>query len=143
MAAPIQVVFDCADPNTLARFWASALGYILQPPPPGFDTWEELLAQMGVPESAWGERSGIIDPEGRGPRLFFQRVPEGKTAKNRVHLDLSVAGPEVQGAERVKLLEAEAERLVAEGARRVAVFDEYGEQWITLLDPEGNEFDLQ
>ena len=143
MAASIQVVFDCAEPDRLAHFWAAALGYIIQPPPPGFDTWEELLAEIGVPEPLWGDRSGIIDPEGRGPRLFFQRVPEGKSAKNRVHLDVSVAGPEVQGPDRLQLLEAAAERLIGQGASRVAFFDEYGEQWLTMRDPEGNEFDLQ
>src|SRR5689334_12255857 len=90
---PIQVTFDAADPDALARFWAGVLGYIVQPPPEGFDTWEAFLASIGLPESEWDKASAIVDPEGKGPRLYFQKVPEGKTVKNRMHLDVNVGGP--------------------------------------------------
>ena len=75
----VQVTFDCADPRALSRFWADVLGYRLDPPPPGFDTWEAALAAWGVPEEQRNDKSAVSDADGRGPRLFFQKVPEGKT----------------------------------------------------------------
>ena len=92
MGFPIQVVFDSADPGRLAQFWAAALHYVVQPPPPGYASWEDLLREMGVPEEQWTSRSAVVDPEGSGPRIFFQRVPEPKAAKNRVHLDVRAGG---------------------------------------------------
>ncbi len=91
MATELQVAIDCADPAALSRFWGEALGYVLQPPPEGFSSWEEALAAWGVPESDWNSASAVIDPEGSGPRIYFQRVPEGKAGKNRLHLDLRVS----------------------------------------------------
>ena len=134
MAHGIQVTFDCADPVALSRFWASALRYVVQPPPEGFETWPDFLRDVGVPESEWDSRSACVDPEGKGPRLFFQRVPEGKVAKNRVHLDVNVGRD---------LVDAEVERLVAEGATRVGEIGEMGDRWIVMADPEGNEFCVQ
>src|SRR5687768_9499501 len=93
MATPIQVVIDCADPARLAAFWAAALGYQVQPPPEGFETWEDALRSWGVPKDAWNSRSAVVDPDGEGPRIFFQQVPEPKTVKNRVHLDVNAGGP--------------------------------------------------
>ena len=92
MATSIQLVFDTADPDREARFWAEALGYQLQSPPPGFDTWTAFLEAQGIPEERRNDASAIVDPDGKGPRIFFQRVPEGKTAKNRMHMDLNVSG---------------------------------------------------
>ena len=91
MVREIQVTFDCGDPAALAEFWAAALGYVLQPPPPGFDSWDAALDAWGVPADRRNDRSALVDPDGAGPRVFFQRVPEGKTAKNRVHLDVRAA----------------------------------------------------
>jgi len=130
----IQVTFDCADPARLAAFWASALGYVIQQPPEGFASWPEFLTSIGVPESEWDTRSACVDPAGAGPRLFFQQVPEPKTAKNRVHLDVNV------GRDRV---DAEVERLVAAGAARVREHAEAGDRWVVMADPEGNEFCVQ
>jgi hypothetical protein len=142
MGVPIQIVFDCADPDRVARFWAEALGYEFPPPPEGHATWEDFLRAMGVPESEWNSKSAIVDPEGKGPRIYFQRVPEPKAVKNRVHLDISVgAGHPLE--ERPALIDAEVERLEKLGAKRVRSFDEQGEYWVTMLDPEGNEFDVQ
>src|SRR6476659_7001786 len=93
-ANPVQVVFDAADPGALAQFWATALGYVVQPPPDGFDDWPALLSSLGVPEAAWNSRSAVVDPRGVGPRLFFQQVPDGKTAKNRVHVDVNAVAAE-------------------------------------------------
>jgi hypothetical protein len=92
MAATIQVTFDCADPARLAAFWATTLGYQLQAPPPGYDSWDAFLEAHGVPPEARNDKSAVVDPAGAGPRLFFQRVPEGKAGKNRVHLDVTVSG---------------------------------------------------
>lgn len=92
MATGVQVVFDCADPDRLARFWAQALGYKLQDPPQGYGTWESWLRDQGIPQERWNDANAVVDPDGRGPRIFFQRVPEAKTTKNRVHLDLNVTG---------------------------------------------------
>ena len=141
MARSFQVTFDAASPAALSRFWAEALGYVLQPPPPGFESWEDWLRERGVPESDWDSASALVDPEGEGPRLFFQRVPEPKTAKNRVHLDVGVSGgPGLPVEERRPAIRAEAGRLEALGARRIEEIEELGGVWIVMADPEGNEF---
>ncbi len=140
----VQVTFDCADPNALAGFWCEALGYEYDAPPPGFDTWEAALESFGVPEEERNSASACHDPDGTGPRLWFQRVPEGKTAKNRVHLDVRAA-PGVEGDERMTALEAECERLVALGAtrgRRHEPAPPMSHGFIVMADPEGNEFCL-
>jgi hypothetical protein len=84
-----------------------------------------------------------MDPSGVGPRLFFQRVPEGKVVKNRVHLDVRV-GTGLVGEQRVAALEAECARLVALGAARVRLLraDGYVESCLVMQDVEGNEFCL-
>jgi hypothetical protein len=81
-----------------------------------------------------------VDPAGEGPRLYFQRVPEGKTAKNRVHLDISVAGRDVRGEERKRLVSEHVERLVEAGASLAWRTDDVRGSSVTLYDPEGNEF---
>ena len=144
MTKEVQVTFDCADPAALAGFWAEVLGYEVQSPPDGFDSWEAALAEFGVPESEWNSKSAILPLEGDGPRVFFQRVPEGKTVKNRVHLDVRAA-PGLTGDERMAALEAECTRLEALGASRAyRVEDEPPMEsgFITMYDPEGNEFCL-
>ncbi|HEX9410379.1 MAG TPA: VOC family protein [Actinomycetota bacterium] len=144
MATSVQVVIDCADPARLANFWASALGYKLQDPPDGYSTWEEFLRAMRIPEEDWNSASAVVDPEGKGPRVYFQRVPEGKVVKNRVHLDLNVGGGRETPIEKRKArVDEEAERLVGEGATRVRPVDQRGEYWVVMQDPEGNEFCLQ
>lgn len=104
-----NVTFDCADPGALAEFWAAALGYRKQ--------------KIGADEAA------LVAPERNGPRLLFIRVPEPKTAKNRVHLDVGVDD-----------MPATAERLVNLGGQQVEVVSEDGETWTVMRDPEGNEF---
>ena len=146
MATGIQVVFDCADPERVARFWAEALHYKLQDPPQGFESWEAFLESQNVPREEWNSASAIVDPDGKGPRIYFQRVPEGKVVKNRVHLDLNVSGGrETSAEEKRRLVDAEVERLVGLGATvfrpgSVGQFDEY---WAVLQDVEGNEFCVQ
>ncbi|KAA1399926.1 VOC family protein [Aeromicrobium ginsengisoli] len=141
MAKEIQVTFDCADPGALAEFWAAALGYQVQGPPPGFATWPDALTAWGVPEDQWNSKSAIVDPDGKGSRIFFQRVPEGKTVKNRVHLDVRSA-PGLEGDERLAALEAEAARLAPLGATKVEVREDMQSIFIVMQDPEGNEFCL-
>ena len=152
MSRSFQVTFDAHDPRALSTFWRDVLGYV-HPGPPGVDVpegadplaaWDEFLAQVGVPEAQRNSRSAIEDPDGDGPRVFFEQVPEDKVAKNRVHLDIRAA-PGLQGEERMAALEAECDRLVALGAKRVRRFDpapplSFGH--IVLTDPEGNEFCL-
>jgi hypothetical protein len=144
MATGIQVVFDCADPDRLARFWAEALGYILQPPPEGFETWEDALRSFGIPEEQWDSASAVVDPDKAGPRVYFQKVPEPKTVKNRVHLDLNVGGgPQTPLEERKQRVNAEVSRLMGLGASRLRTLAERGEYCTVMQDPEGNEFCVQ
>jgi catechol 2,3-dioxygenase-like lactoylglutathione lyase family enzyme len=144
MARDVQITFDCADPAALATFWAEALGYQVQGPPEGFDSWEQALDALGVPPEKRNDASAVVDPDGSGPRLFFQRVPEGKLVKNRVHLDVRAA-PGLAGDERMAALEAEAERLLPHGATRLERYEPappLAGGHIVMADPEGNEFCL-
>ncbi|RSN56370.1 glyoxalase [Amycolatopsis sp. WAC 04182] len=147
-----QVSFDALDPKALSTFWRDALGYV-HPGPPGvevpegtdpLDAWAEFLERVGVPEDQRNTRSALEDPDGEGPRIFFQQVPEDKIAKNRVHLDLRAA-PGLVGDERMAALEAECDRLVALGAKRIQRFEPeepLSLGFIVMNDPEGNEFCL-
>ena len=124
MAIAFQVTFDSADPAGHAAFWAQALHYAREP-----DDGDGSAA--------------LVDPDGIGPRLYFQRVPEPKTAKNRVHLDLRAAAgfpPE----QRADVLEGECTRLVALGATRLHRLDGNAMDGVCIVmqDPEGNEFCL-
>ncbi len=136
-----QVTFDCADPERVARFWCEVLGYVVPPAPEGFATWDDFNSEL--PPERQGSAFACVDPTGVGPRLFFQRVPEGKVVKNRVHLDVRV-GTGLVGAERVAVLEAECARLIERGAARVRLLlaDEYNESCLVMQDIEGNEFCL-
>jgi hypothetical protein len=144
MATSVQVVFDCADPDRMARFWATALGYKLDDPPEGFETWDAFLDSIGVPPERRNDASAISDPDKAGPRIYFQRVPESKTVKNRVHLDLNVGGGrKAPLEERKRRIAAEAERLREAGAMRVGELETGDEYHVAMQDVEGNEFDLQ
>lgn len=143
MTVEFQVTFDSADPAAHASFWAQALHYVLQPAPAGFPSWNAALDAWGVPAERRNDRSAIVDPAGTGPRVFFQRVPEPKAAKNRLHLDLRAA-PGLTGEDRMTALEVECARLAALGASRVERFepDPISAGFIVMRDPEGNEFCL-
>ncbi|AZQ71596.1 MULTISPECIES: VOC family protein [Streptomyces] len=136
-----QVTFDCAEPERVARFWCEVLGYVVPPPPKGFASWGDF--DRSLPAEHQGSAFACVDPTGVGPRLFFQRVPEGKVVKNRVHLDVRV-GTGLVGDERLAALEAERARLEALGAVCVLVqrADGINESCITMQDVEGNEFCL-
>ncbi|GAA2596961.1 VOC family protein [Winogradskya consettensis] len=115
----VQITFDCEEPERVAQFWCEALGYVAQ------------------------GSTACVDPTGAGPRLYFQRVPEGKVVKNRVHLDVR-AGTGLVGAERLAALEAECARLIPLGATRgrLLLADEDNESCLNMQDIEGNEFCL-
>ncbi|MFE3461829.1 VOC family protein [Nocardiopsis aegyptia] len=152
MSRRIQVTFDAHDPRALSTFWRDVLGYV-HPGPPGVEVpegadplaaWEDFLARIGVPEEHRNAKSAIEDPDGEGPRIFFQQVPEDKVAKNRVHLDVRAA-PGLEGERRMAALEAECSRLVALGAtrlRRDEPAPPLSAGFIVMADPEGNEFCL-
>jgi hypothetical protein len=152
MSRHIQVTFDAHDPRILSSFWRDVLGYV-HPAPPGVDlpegadplaAWDEFLERAGVPEERRNSGSAVEDPDGQGPRLFFQQVPEDKVAKNRVHLDIRAA-PGLRGDERMAALEVECGRLVALGAARVRRDEPappMSNGYIVMTDPEGNEFCL-
>src|SRR5690242_13226613 len=127
----VQVTFDCAQPERVGRFWCEVLGYVVPP----------SIEEMSPEDKA--SAFACVDPSGVGPRLYFQRVPEGKVVKNRVHLDVRV-GTGLVGEERVAVLEAEGARLVALGATRVRLLpaDEDDESCLVMQDVEGNEFCL-
>ncbi|MEV4365915.1 VOC family protein [Nonomuraea sp. NPDC049637] len=144
-----QLVIDCASPDRMARFWASALRYTVEPPPDEFGTWREYWLSIGVPEDELGEgdcNDSIVDPEGHGPRIWFQQVPEAKTVKNRLHLDVKVGGKRADVPLEVRRarVDAEVERLVQAGASVVRVLSQPGVDHyaVAMADPEGNEFDV-
>jgi len=126
----VQVTIDCADPAALAAFWAAVLGY----PPPDIDGIHAALRALGHREEDLGHWYRIEDPAGPGPRLAFQRVPEAKSVKNRVHLDVTALGdgPDARAVE--------VARLVALGATEVKVVTDEAGTFVILQDPEGNEF---
>lgn len=134
MAVPLDLTLDCADALRLAAFWKLALGYEDEPPPAPFATREEWVASFPDEDDEGLGGEWLHDPDGVGPRLSLLEVPEPKTAKNRLHLDLRVS----RGApDRWAAITAEVERLTAAGATVVA---EFAGHHVSMADPEGNEF---
>jgi hypothetical protein len=138
MATDFQVVIDCASPHELADWWAETLGWQVEPQDEAFirqmidaghASDDDTVRHRGA--LVWREGAAINSPDPGRPRVLFQLVPEPKTGKNRVHLDLRV------GDER---REAEVARLVSRGARELHRGSQGPHQWATLADPEGNEF---
>ena len=146
MPVRFQFVIDCADPDRLARFWAAALGYDLAAPPAGFPTWDDYYRDLGVPEEELGlGEDRISDPQGHGPAIWFQVVPETKAVKNRLHLDIHASGERTDPIEtRRKRVDAEARRLAGLGATITGALSEEGldHYAVGMKDPEGNEFDI-
>lgn len=137
------MVFACDDPDALARFWAEALGYIMQPPPEGFDTWDAFADSVNIPEDRRNDLSAIVDPAGVGPRILFERWQPDEPQK-RIHIDINALRRDISGEERLAALRRERERLEGLGAtfhRRASGMA--GEEWIEMFDPEGNWFCVQ
>ena len=138
MATEFQVTIDSADPHVLADWWAEALGWEVEPQDADFI--RRMVAEGHAREDettthrgalVWRLGTALRSPDPGRPRVLFQRSDEPKTGKNRVHLDLHV------GAER---REAEVARLLGTGATELWRASQGPLQWVTLADPEGNEF---
>jgi hypothetical protein len=137
----VQVTQDAADPHTLADWWAETLGWEVEPSDEAFirrmieegqATESDTKVHNGV--LVWRAGAAIRHPEGAAagaPRVLFQEVPEGKTVKNRMHLDVHVGTDDIA---------AVADKLVARGARILHHGRQGPYTWITMADPEGNEF---
>ena len=146
MPVRFQLVVDCTDPDTLARFWAAALHYELAPVPAGFATWNEFYRSLGVPEEDLTEGADrITDPQGHGPSIWFHVVAEDKVVKNRLHLDIHASGERTDPIEtRRARIDAEASRLAGLGATITGALSGGGPDLyaVGMKDPEGNEFDI-
>ena len=138
------MTIDCADPARVARFWCTALGYKESDPPKGWDSWEAFLTDQNVPEEEWNDGAAISDPNGVLPSLSFLKVPEPRTAKNRLHLDLQVSGGRSEPQHlREQRIRATAESLLTAGAtlvREVPVDNTTTLDHLWMHDPEGNDF---
>jgi hypothetical protein len=150
MAVNFQLVINCVGhPESLARFWAEALGYVLESPPAGFTTWDDWRRDVGLPASWLGRGTDcIIDPNGEGPRVWIQVVPDAKTTSNRLHLDIHASGGRDLPIEtRKQRVDAEALRLRDLGATVLSDLSEGPSEGVdhyavAMKDPEGNEFDI-
>jgi hypothetical protein len=146
MPTRFQLVIDCQDPELLARFWAAALGYVPEPPPENFATWDDWRRDIGLPDSELGiGADSIIDPDGGAPRIWFRVEPAAKVVKNRLHLDIHASGSRSDPlATRKQRVDAETRRLTDLGATRTVTMSEAGLDWyaVGMKDPEGNEFDI-
>lgn len=124
MTVELQVAIDCHDPLALAGFWAMAIDH---------------QVEEGIPDG-W---AAVVDPAGRGPRMLFHRVPEGKIVKNRLHLDVRVGGPRGTAKDvRRPVIDADVERLCLLGATHLRTEDDEADYFAVMQDPEGNEFCL-
>ena len=146
MSYSVQIVIACDDPALLTEFWAGALGYVAEPPPDGFETWEQFADTVGIPEENRNDISAAIDPEGTGPRILFERY-DGGAPNQRVHLDVNSVGghiADLSDDQRRARLNEERTRLEMLGAtfKREAT-GLAGEIWIEMFDPEGNWFCVQ
>lgn len=138
MGRPIQLDIDCADPDALAAFWAEVLHYRVADPPGGHANWRQFSeAEAAEPGERW---CMCVDPDRSGPTLLFHRVPEPKTVKNRLHLDVWVAPRGGDPDANWPAVDAEAERLVALGASKLQRVSDDGQCFVVMADPEGNEF---
>jgi hypothetical protein len=140
MAYQFQVTIDSLAPHPLADWWAEALGWQREPSDEafirsmidqGYAAETDTMRHNG--ELVWAEGAAIRHPDGNAPRVLFQLVPEPKTVKNRVHLDVRVGPGDV---------DEEVARLVARGATVLHEGHQGPHRWVTMADPEGNELCL-
>jgi glyoxalase superfamily protein len=140
MAYEFQVTVDSGDPHGLADWWAETLGWQVEPQDEAFI--RRMISAGHAADSdtklhngalVWKEGAAIRHPEGteRAPRVLFQLVPEAKTVKNRVHLDVRIGADDVDRA---------VAGLTARGAKFLHTGQQGPYSWVTLADPEGNEF---
>jgi len=147
MSIDWQLTIDCARPAPLVRFWAVALGYVPPEPPAGHASWRDYYISLGEPDSSFEPDDDgsdrLVDPAGLRPPIWFQVVPEGKSGKNRLHLDLRVGGGRtVPLAQRRAAVDAKVATLLDAGAKVVRMADDTAvdHYYAVLADPEGNEF---
>ena len=134
MATPFQITVDCVDADVMCRFWSVALGYVEEPPPAGYLSWEDFLRANDITIPPPGSIGAIVDPDGTGPRVLFIRVPEQKCVKNR--LALRPARRQERRGQRGQDHRAHAKP----APRTVRRVEENGQWWMVMGDPEGNEF---
>ncbi len=134
MARPFGITIDCADPPRLARFWRQLLDYADDPAPPGYDSWPEYDRANGVSDEQASAGATVVEPDGVGPRIYFQRVPEPKVVKNRLHLDVPAGGDQTRAVLRRRVEEL--------GGTFLRSSDDPADPFLVMLDPEGNEFCL-
>ncbi|MBB2944579.1 hypothetical protein FB565_004312 [Actinoplanes lutulentus] len=141
MPYDLQIVVDSSDPHTLADWWAETLDWQVEPQDEafikdmvdkGFATGDETKMHNG--KLVWRIGGAIVHPDGAGrSRILFQAVPEPKTVKNRVHVDVRVGDQD---------REAARDKLIARGAAFVKAGQQGPYSWFVMTDPEGNEFCL-
>lgn len=133
MATPFQITIDCHDAQRMCGFWSTALGYVDEPPPAGYLSWDDFLRANDITYPRSGSIAAIVDPDNVGPRILFMRVPEQRVVENRVHLDVRTGHTDADKHAKVtELLEA--------GATEIRRIDERGDWWVVMSDPEGNQF---
>ena len=141
MSQRFTLTLDAADPKALGTFWATALGYVEEPPPKPYATWQETFEGWNLPAERWNDAYAVVDLAGIGPRFFLQKVPERKTAKNRLHLDVWVPDETRENPASPDDKRAHAAHLVERGATILHEMDQPGLGfWVVMADPEGNEF---
>jgi hypothetical protein len=142
MATRWTITIDCTDPARVSRFWQLALRYVESPPPEGWDTWEDWFRHFGVPEEEWDDGASLCDPDEVLPNISLQKVPEPRTVKNRLHLDLQVSGGRHLPQDvRERRIREHGDKLIAAGATVVREVVENGRlDHLWMADPEGNDF---
>src|SRR5215208_5766790 len=125
--ASIQIVFATKNPQRVAEFWRAALGYVSEPPPEGFESWEEFLRANNLPPSTALDVDSAIDPAGVGPRLFFER--DEPHARGAVHLDVNASSRGMGLADKKSRVDETVERLEVAGATKGRVVDNGREYW--------------
>ncbi len=141
----MQIVIACKDPARLTEFWAGVLGYIEQPPPPGFEDWAQFADEVGIPPENRNDMAAVVDPDGSGPRILFERY-DGGPPNQRVHFDVNVMGGRAEMSEDERRARLNGERTRIEelgGSFKREAIGMAGEVWIEMFDPEGNWFCVQ
>ncbi|MEV4127194.1 VOC family protein [Nocardia sp. NPDC049707] len=139
MPRQFQVVIDCHDPDRMAAFWSAALDYRVDPAPAGYDGWMDYQVGRGFPENERVHFAAVHNP--RGPeRLCFLAVPESKTVKNRLHVDIQATSPDDSLARKIERVDALVAELHGLGGTALRTGRERGQYFVTMADVEGNEF---
>ena len=147
MTGLLQLTIDCRDPARQVAFWQPLLGYRVPEPPPPHRTWRDWYLSLGIPaEEIEGDGADrLVPPDGSGVAIWFQPVPEEKSGKNRLHLDLRVSpGRAVPRSERRAAIEIAVSDVRTRGGRLLRWTEDDAADHVAavMADPEGNEFCL-